>query len=446
VRSTPAGAGTETPPGLDVTWVHPVLGRLLRAQRQLRRAGERHPWLPGSAVLLCLAIAALPDIYGQGEDFVSVPTGPLLVLAAALVIPLWWRRRAPAATCVAVLALCVVQVSVGLWLQAGLSLLVALCSLALYGSLLALGATGALAVAALSTAVLVPPVAHRWTVLPLLLGTMAGAVALGLAVRVRRLYLAALEERVSWLDTDRDQRVRLTAAAERSRIAREMHDIVGHHLAIMIGLADGAAALAPEREQDTARVLRIIGDTGREALGELRSVLGVLRPDADDGAAAAQRSPQPGLGDLDALLDRARATGLGVTLRTTGDLDALGSGVQLAVYRIIQEALTNTLKHAGQGSTTQITVTAEDRQVRVRATDSGPPANARPAAAEPAQDGHGLVGIRERAALYGGTVTMGPRTDGRGWIVEAVIRSPAGPEATARHDHAPGEHRKEGCG
>jgi signal transduction histidine kinase len=256
-----------------------------------------------------------------------------------------------------------------------------------------------------------PSLENRTTTLFLVLGTAAAAVASGVAVRTRRAYLIALEDRADRLEIERDQRARLAVAAERARVAREMHDIVGHHVSVIVGLADGAAALARSRDEQTAEPLHLIGETGRQALAELRRMLGVLREED----AGPQLSPQPGIDDLDRLLPTVRAAGLPVTYSTTGDLAALGRGVQLAVYRIVQEALTNTLKHAGPGATAEVTLAATDGEIRVRVRDDG--------RATPAPANHGLVGMRERAALYHGDLTAGPAD--RGWLVEVVLKDPS---------------------
>ncbi len=203
---------------------------------------------------------------------------------------------------------------------------------------------------------------------------------------------------------------------ERARVAREMHDIIGHNLSVIVTLADGgayAAQAAPERGREA---LLLIGETSRQALGELRRMLGVLR---DEGGEGAEFTPQPGLADLDGLCARIRAAGPQVVYTASGDLDRLDRGVQLMAYRIVQESLTNTLKHAGPDTRARVTLAAGPDRLRVRVQDSGPPVNARPPA-HPAGDGHGLVGIRERAALFGGTVTAGPGP-GAGWTVEAVL-------------------------
>ncbi|MFE9442284.1 histidine kinase [Streptomyces sp. NPDC006602] len=445
---TAQGTALPPSPGLDAAWAHPLLGRLLRGQSRQQRLDRRHPWLLDTAGVLAVALVSLPDVFSGGShdgpfgdtgNRGDLPTAVLLGFAVALIAPLWWRRRAPAVTFFVVALVALAQWSLGIWQQAGISLLVALYSLALHGSLRALGWAAALTLVELVPAVcFLVPVEHPLPGLFFLVGTATAAVAVGLTLRIRRMYLAALEDRAARLEIERDQRVQLTAAAERSRVAREMHDIVGHNLSVMVGLADGASTLAASRNEKSAEALRIIGDTGRQAMGELRRMLGVLREEQQEDVRLL--SPQPGIRDLDALLARVRAAGLTVTYRTTGDLDALGSGVQLTVYRIIQEALTNTLRHAGTGSAAEVTVAADTRDVRIRVADTGAPPGAgvrtepRTGADEP---GHGLVGIRQRAAMYGGAVTIGPRGSGNGWIVDVVLDVPAAPALSASGEHRP---------
>jgi signal transduction histidine kinase len=236
------------------------------------------------------------------------------------------------------------------------------------------------------------------------------AVALGLGLRIAQGYLAALQDRAARLEVERDQRAMLAAAAERTRVAREMHDIIGHNLSVIIGLADGGAAAADVAPERSKEALRLIGGTG---------MLGVLRERTENGEAVPQLSPQPGIADLDALCERVRAAGPQVVYRTVGNVDALDHGVQLTVYRIVQESLTNTLKHAGTDTRAQLTLAAEGQEVRIIVEDTGPPDGSRSRPA-PAQDGHGLAGMRERAALYSGTITAGPRPGG-GWTVNALL-------------------------
>ena len=379
---------------------------------------RRHPWLLDSAVAAAIALLALPGVISNGR----IHHHAVLYWAAAavLLVPLWWRRRAPGLAFIAVATLLLVEWSLGFWIGTGLGLLVVLNGVAIRSSIAmvtgAAAATGALLVYAV--AVLQPSTEHPLTTLLLLLGTSTAAVAIGLTVRMRRAYLSALEDRAARLETERDQRTLLAAAAERARVAREMHDIVGHHVSVMVGLADGSAALATDRGEPSAEPLRLIAETGRQALGELRRVLGVLR----DGRLEPQLNPQPGIQDLDRMVHAVRAAGLTVTCRTSGDLQRLGPGLQLTVYRIVQEALTNTLKHAGPGATADVTVAAGEDKVRVRVTDSGP---AGPHIAPTEAARQGIVGIRERAGLYGGVVTAGPATADDGWILDVVLTDPA---------------------
>ncbi|MFI1848308.1 sensor histidine kinase [Streptomyces sp. NPDC020480] len=292
-------------PGLDAAWAHPLLGRMLRGRRDRQRLDRRHPWLLDTAVVLIVVCVTLPDLlwgsgappFGGRDSRDQLPFGVLCAFAAALVIPLWWRRRAPAVTYFVIATVSLAQWSLGIWLPTGVSALIALYTLARHGSLRLLGRAGALAAteAALAVFVLLP-VGHPLLGLFFLLGTATAAGAVGLTLRIRGMYLAALEDRARRLEIEHDQRVRLTAAAERSRVAREMHDIVGHNLSVMVGVADGAATLAANRNERSTEALRILGDTGRQAMSELRRVLGVLREDQDD---VRMLSPQPGIRDLD---------------------------------------------------------------------------------------------------------------------------------------------------
>ncbi|CAM5658485.1 sensor histidine kinase [Streptomyces griseorubiginosus] len=438
MRQAPAttARGTASAPssGLADVWAHPFLRCLLRGRSARRRLDQRHPWMLDTAVVLVVALLSLPDLlsrrrhgpFGDTTNPSHLPTLAVVAFAVALVVPLWWRRRAPAVTFFVISAVLLAQWSLGVWQQTGMAALIALYSLALHGSLRALGWAAALTAAEMTLAVgLLAPVEHPFLSLFFLTGTATAAIAIGLTLRIRRLYLAALEDRATRLEIEQDQRVRLTAAAERTRIAREMHDIVGHNLSVMVSVADGAATLATNRGETSAEPLRILADTGRQAMSELRRVLGVLREERGPEEDERLLGPQPGLRDLDALLTRVRAAGLPVTYRTTGDLDALGSGVQLTVYRIVQEALTNTLKHAGPGSTADVTLTKDTDTVHIKVADTGAAAGTRSGDA-----GHGLVGIRQRAALYGGAVTLGPQATGQGWLVDVVLDVPPG-------DHQP---------
>lgn len=405
---------------------HPFLDRLLGWQQRIQHFDHRRPWMLDTSVVIFVALLGLAALLGgqtgppmSANRVSESPTAVLLLLHAGATLPLWWRRRAPAVAFSVIAVTCVTQWIISIWLPSGISLLLVLYSLALYGALKVLPWAAAVTVAGLALAAFRSGVQQPWLAVFFLVGTATAALALGLVLRIRRSYLAALEDRAARLQIEQEQRARLTAASERSRVAREMHDIVGHNIAVIIGLADGAASLAASRPERSAEALRIISGTGRQALKELRRALGVMR----DRSEEAQLTPQPVLADLEALIERVRAAGTHITYRTSGSLADLTSGVQLSVYRIVQEALTNTLKHAGYHSSVRITVEFHDSSVRVTITDTGVP----PLAAQtprPAPDyreaGRGIIGMRERAAMYGGTLTAGPRAGG-GWTVDAAF-------------------------
>ncbi|WP_307872576.1 sensor histidine kinase [Paractinoplanes ovalisporus] len=402
------------PPEPDPFLRHPVGRWLLGRRDQMRRLDQRRPWLfdVGPAVLIFLF--SLPQVLTGGPDHDAPPQPVALRLAAAVVLlaPLWWRRRAPLVAFTAVAVIMLAYWFAGLWISTAMVMLIVLYGVAARSSMRVL-VWVAVATAAEFTfglLVLAPLGDFRFTVWLLVLGTCSAAIAVGLAARTSRAYLAALGDRAAWLETDRERQARLAVAEERTRVAREMHDIVGHHVSIIIGLADGGATMAANRQEKAAEPLRLIGETGRQALDELRRVLGVLRAEA----AQAQLNPQPGLADVERMLAGVRTAGLSVSYETRGDLPSLSQGLQLAVYRIVQEALTNTLKHAGRGASAEVAVTVGGNEVNVRVTDRSPAG--RPA---PSSGGQGIVGIRERAGLYGGVVTAGP--DGEGWTVDVVM-------------------------
>ncbi|MFE7355994.1 sensor histidine kinase [Streptomyces sp. NPDC057543] len=409
----------------DISGMGPLVARLSRGGQRLRQADRTHPWVLDTAVVvLVFLMFCLPDLLHGGVDdgdgprrfrlaFTRVPLAGMLALQAGLVLPLLWRRRKPVAAFGVIAAVFVLQWSLGAALRADVALFVALYSLALHGQLRQLPwACAAVAGAMVLVAVRASSAVSVWDALFFLLSTATAALALGLMVRIRRAQLAGLRERAARLEIERDQRSKLATATERTRVAREMHDIVGHNLSVIITLADAGAYatdIAPERGKEA---LQLIGDTGRQALGELRRVLGVLREAAD----GPELSPQPGIADIEALCAKVRAAGLEVIYRTSGDVDALNSGVQLTAYRIVQEALTNTLKHTDTDTRVHLAILVEDSRLNIRVQDTGPATPSGP----PNEEGHGLVGMRERAALYGGTVSAGP-TGGGGWSVEAVL-------------------------
>jgi signal transduction histidine kinase len=242
-------------------------------------------------------------------------------------------------------------------------------------------------------------------------GFTAAVLVAGLYVSTRRAYLAELRERARSLERDRERDSALAAAAERARIAREMHDSVAHHLTVIVALSDGALAAIARAPAEAADAIRDVSGTARQALAEARGLLGVLR--ADSGQEL--RQPLPALADLDDLLGRVRAAGLPVRYEHAGAATDLPPGIQLAIFRLIQEALTNTMKHAGLGANAavRLRVTATDVCVEVEDDGTG-------GARGPRAPGAGLTGMRERVSALGGELDCGPRQP-RGWRVAARL-------------------------
>ena len=427
------------PPELDALWHSRVARWTLGAGRRARRLDEVHPVLLDSFLALVVLVGGFGSLLIRtGHDIDRVLTGhhvPVWLIVVSILgqaLPLIRRRRAPAAVLAVVLVCCTVQWWYGLTLRSGLAFLIALYSMARYGGLRRLPWAAAATVAALGVAAFRSETFKEqpWNGWFVLCGTATAAIALAVVVQVRQAQLAALADRAARLETEREQRVRLATFAERSRVSREMHDVVGHSLAIIIGLADGAShgeAVDPARSRE---VLRLIAGTGRQALSEVRSTLNALRQRPDQESEAADLSPQPGLGDLAALLEAVRSAGPRISFRVTGDLDAVPPGVGLAAYRIIQEALTNSLKHAGPDTTVQVAIQVRDREVDLIVRDSGGPDRA-PATGAANPEGQGLVGIAERAALTGGHAEAGSGENG-GWTVHAVLPlHPRSPERGA---------------
>ena len=266
------------------------------------------------------------------------------------------------------------------------------------------------------------------------------AGTLGILSRTHRAYVAEIEARAEQAEAERDRQVALAAAEERARIARELHDVVAHHVSLIAVQSEAAAALLPARPAEAIKSVDVIGRTAREALTELRRLLGVLRgPAVADGRA--NTAPSPSISELDDVLGQVRQAGIAVNLRVEGSPSKLPPGVDLAAYRIVQEALTNTVKHSSAGEAA-VTVTYEPGYVTVSVTDSGNGAvevtvdnsprralatrasvrdGGRPRLAD--SGGFGLAGIAERVASCGGKLTVGPGDLG-GFAVTARLPAP----------------------
>ncbi|MDP1849242.1 MAG: sensor histidine kinase [Solirubrobacteraceae bacterium] len=336
---------------------------------------------------------------------------PVAVLAGlALTLPLAWRRRAPLAVVLAYAAAAALGDALGAGIFDGEPPLPP----ALISGVIAFYALGAHAADRRALAGLVLGIAGLWTTVIASdhadlasFGFSAGLVALspwlaGRASRARRLRAEALER-------ERDGRARTALSEERQRIARELHDTVAHGLVVMVVQAQGARRILDRDPERAREALRAIEQTGQTALGEMRRSLGILREET----AQADRAPQPTLHDLEGLLEEMRRAGLLVDLRIEGERRALAEGVDRSAYRIVQEALTNTIKHAGLVPT-RVTVSYGADELRLEIADDGP------GLADGSSGGHGLVGMRERVRLYGGELDAHSENS-HGFVVRARI-------------------------
>jgi signal transduction histidine kinase len=373
-------------------------------------------WVSDALVTVAAVAPQVPDLYREAPR----PPAAAFVVLALIVAPLLVRRIWPFPVFGWVLA---ASIPAGLWnkhLVAGPALLIALYTVAaLRSRRAALACAGVLEVAVV-TALLLFAGGDWWYDAIFASGLIAAPIGLGLYAATRRAYLAELHDRADRLEREKNQQAALAAAAERTRIAREMHDIVAHNLTVMITLSEAAAAgsaSSPERATDA---MRSVAATGRRALSDTRRLLGVLRqPPGQNTGDILQ--PVPDLTQLDTLIQRVRSAGLDTTLEIHGQAPDVPAGVQLTAYRLVQEALTNTLKHGGPGARASVRLRYLPGELLVDIDDNGTGATAPVAAGA----GSGLVGMRERVHAYGGDIQAGPRRPA-GWQVSARLRLDSG--------------------
>lgn len=378
-----------------------------------RARGRPTLWLDGGLALAVLAIALVHTPAAVGS----------VTLNVCLVVPLLWRRRAPVTAFSLVWAVAAVQGLTGKPTFGDAALLIAFYTIASAAD----RRTTVLAGAALELGVILAvsktvPEAEAWLkAFVALSGLATAAGVLGINVRNRRQILAGLQERAERLEREHEREVALARATERGRIARDMHDVIAHNLSVMVALCDGAGYHVHDAPERVQAALEQASRSGRQALAEMRQLLGVLR-DAPDGP---ELAPQPGVRQIEELVEQVRGAGVPVSYTLTGKPIGGPPGMELAIYRIVQEALTNTLKHAGAGARAQVSLSCHDERIEVEVSDTG---NARQASGS---GGAGLPGMKERAAVYGGTLQAGPRPDG-GWHVSASLTIPAAPALAAR--------------
>ena len=374
--------------------------------------------LSEGALLAGLALLAGASA-GLAPVEVAVPV--LLAVGLAPLPALWFRRDAP----LAVFVLVQLLAAPSRWLAgangpAELAVLVAIYTIASRRSVRWTIGAVALDSAAMAVWLALGGTAELQAVE--VVGQLAAGVMaalLGLYVQSRRTAEQALRERADRLDRERELNARAAVEEERRRIARELHDVVAHHVSVMT-LTAGALERQLDNvsgDQQLTETAAGIRHTGQQAMAELRRLLGLLHRDRDDDG----YTPQPDLDALELLTARMRDAGMPVELRVSGPTDGVSAGLALAIYRIVQEALTNTLRHAGPVPT-RVEVTAHDTEVELRVRDQGVDLDAPPRYPDAAPaGGHGLVGMRERAALFGGTVSAGHHPDG-GFEVHARLQ------------------------
>jgi signal transduction histidine kinase len=380
---------------------------------RLHRWFDRHP-LAGDRFIAAVTVLLVAGELTSGRlisyETAVAPTTAEVVVSLALVAPLVFAPRAPVAVFVIVMATCIVQLVVtDRVLVADLAPLVALYFLIVHGpgrlKPIALGAA-LVGAAAMSLRVSFPGVLDGFV-----LGTVVVSAEVLLAALLgerrvnRRARLAALE-------LERDQQAEIAATQERARIARELHDVVAHSLAVMVAQADGGRYAAPEDPDAANRALGQIAATGRDALAQMRRLLGVLRAGEESA-------------DLPGLVRRLAGAGLPVRLEVEGQARELPAEVQSCIHRVAQEALTNVLKHADSPRRVEVVLRYLDAEVELTVRDDG-----RGAAAGDGE-GYGLAGMRERVALQRGVLQAGPRAGG-GYEVRARLPAAAGDVAELR--------------
>jgi len=378
-----------------------------------------HPFAADVLLASVLMVIILPQQWQTPPDTENVvfrdPNAVGFLLSLLGSAPLAWRRRAP----LTVLAL--TGFGAAAYELSGFA-----TSIAPFGMLVALYTVGAhcnrresriaAAMSGLTLAVVLMGVRWEVTIGNIISNfTIFGtAWLIGDNLKTRRAYVASLEERALRAEQTRAAEAQRAVAEERTRIARELHDVVAHSMSVMLVQTGAARRVLDTDPAQAAAALQAVEATGRDAMTEMRRLLGVLREDS----APASLAPQPSLAGLEALVAQFAEAGLAVTLELQGVERKLPAGIELSAYRIVQEALTNALKHAGPGVAVAVTVHCGDEGLDVRVLDDGRGAAA--AAVGNGSGGHGVLGMRERVDVCGGELVAGPRVGG-GFEVHARL-------------------------
>jgi signal transduction histidine kinase len=372
-------------------------------------------WIPQLRVLWDLIIATVvATLAAQYRDLSWWDVSVGVAMAAALIA----RRFAPIRVFALVTALALVQMAVAEAVPAAydVALLVAMTAVVVHSpSRPAVFGSGAVVALGVVVVTLVradqewPGSLLDYPYLAEQAAALGGCAGLWLFAYVFR----TNRERAATAEREQDHLARLAAADERAFIARELHDVVAHSLAVMIAQADGASYVVDTDTGQAKEAMRTVAATGREALDDMHRIVAVLRDAGDDDPRDRRRH---GLARFDALVERARTAGLGVEVRIDGEFERLPAAVELTVFRLVQESLTNALRHSGTGTKVQVTLAVEAQRAVLEVDDDG----AGPAAATGGGGGNGLLGMRERVAVHGGEVTAGPGP-GAGWRVRATV-------------------------
>jgi len=404
----------------------PVEGdlRLPKPPGVIRQFWYRHPRLTDALVALAYVVPVLTlDLFIAISNSAVAENGlvPFGVVTVALGgLALLFRRRRP--WTVLVVAWIVAILSVPAFGSNDQFIAIfALYALAVYGSVRAawIGYAGSVVAGSVASYLLAALYTDPANGTPLSNSIQFAvilliAVLVGINIGNRRRYTLALIDRAAQLVKERDQQAQLAAAAERARIAREMHDIVSHGLTVMVTLADGSAATAAAQPDRAADAMRLVAETGRQALGDMRRMLGLLDDGTPGQSDGTRLAPQPGVADIGALVDGFRTAGLAIRVSTQGSPPE-DPAEQLTIYRLVQESLTNVLRHSESATNVTVQINYDHDGVTIGVANDGlhPPTVSEPG-------GRGAVGMRERVALYGGTVESGPRPGG-GWTVLATL-------------------------
>ncbi|MGA5416500.1 sensor histidine kinase [Streptomyces pseudogriseolus] len=386
---------------------------------------RRHPtWVDGfwAVILFGLSVvggATTEESRGTELPALTVPVVLLLSLVVAL------RRRMPERMLMLALGVGLAQLALDVATgPADFALLVIVYTVAAVGARWASRVALAAGLCAAPLAQLRWPSPHSSTfehvALSIILAVpFALAWVLGDSIRTRRAYFAQLEERAARLEKEREAQAKVAVAAERARIARELHDVVAHNVSVMVVQADGAAYVLDAAPDQAKKALETISGTGRQALAEMRRLLGVLR--TGEHQEAGEYVPQPGLQQIEDLVEQCRESGLPVDFKVEGTSRELPRGVELTAYRIVQEALTNTRKHGGPNAGASVRLVYFDDGLGLLVEDDGKGAP-HELYEEGGFDGqgHGLIGMRERVGMVGGTLDAGPRPGG-GFRISALL-------------------------